>query len=53
VTKKARRSWRDVTHTLREHKCQLGLLNPAKFSITMDGERKDSMTKPNSQNIFP
>ena len=37
---KARRSWTDVIETLREHKCQPRLLNPAKLSITLDGETK-------------
>jgi hypothetical protein len=37
---KARRAWRDVIQTLREHKCQLRLLYPAKLSITIDGENK-------------
>jgi hypothetical protein len=37
---KARRSWTDVIHTLREHKCQPRLLYPAKLSITIDGETK-------------
>jgi hypothetical protein len=37
---KARRSWTDIIHTLREHKCQLRLLYPAKLSITIDGETK-------------
>jgi hypothetical protein len=37
---KARRSWADVIQTLREHKCQLRLLYPAKLSITIDGETK-------------
>jgi hypothetical protein len=46
-TKKARRSWRDVIQTLREHKCQPKLLYPAKLSITIDGETKvfHDMTK--------
>jgi hypothetical protein len=39
-TMKARRSWTDVIHTLREHKCQPRLLYPAKFSINTDGENK-------------
>jgi hypothetical protein len=39
-TMKARRSWADVIQTLREHKCQLRLLYPAKLSITIDGETK-------------
>jgi hypothetical protein len=39
-TMKARRSWTDVIQTLREHKCQLRLLYPAKLSITIDGESK-------------
>jgi hypothetical protein len=39
-TMKARRSWTDVTQTLREHKCQPRLLYPAKLSITTDGEPK-------------
>jgi hypothetical protein len=37
---KARRSWADVIQTLREHKCQTRLLNPAKLSIIIDGETK-------------
>ena len=37
---KARRSWTDVIQTLREHKCQLRLLDPAALSITSDGETK-------------
>jgi hypothetical protein len=37
---KARRSWRDVIQTLREHKCQPKLLYPAKLSITIHGETK-------------
>jgi hypothetical protein len=39
-TMKAKRSWTDVIQTLREHKCQARLLNPAKLSITIDGEIK-------------
>jgi hypothetical protein len=37
---RARRSWTDVMQTLREHKCQPGLLYPAKLSITIDAETK-------------
>ena len=37
---KVRRSWGDVIQTLREHKCQLRILYPAKNSITIDGETK-------------
>jgi hypothetical protein len=44
-TMKARRSWTDIIQTLREHKCQPRLLNPAKFSITIDGETKVSHDK--------
>jgi hypothetical protein len=39
-TMEARRSWADVIHTLREHKCQPRLLYPAKLSITIDGENQ-------------
>jgi hypothetical protein len=39
-TMKTRRSWTDVIHKLREHKCQPKLLYPAKLSITIDGETK-------------
>jgi hypothetical protein len=39
-TMKARRAWRDVIQTLREHKLQPRLLYPAKLSITIDGETK-------------
>jgi hypothetical protein len=52
-TMKAKRSWADVIKTLREHKCQPRLLHPAKLSITIDGETKVFMTKPNLHNIFP
>ena len=37
---KARRFWADFIQTLREHKCQLRLLYPAKLSVTTDGETK-------------
>jgi hypothetical protein len=37
---KPRRSRADVIQTLREHKCQPRLLDPAKFSITIDRENK-------------
>jgi hypothetical protein len=37
---KARRSWADVSQTLREHKCQPRLLYPAILSIIIDGETK-------------
>jgi hypothetical protein len=37
---KAIRSWTDVIQTLREHKCQPRVLDPAKLSITIDGETK-------------
>jgi hypothetical protein len=50
---KARRSWADVIQTLREHKCQLRLLYPAKLSINIDEETKifhDKKT--NIHNIF-
>jgi len=40
VTMKARRTWTDVRHTVREHKCQPKLLYPAKLSINIDGETK-------------
>jgi hypothetical protein len=33
-----RRSWADVIHNLREHKCQPRLLYPTKLSITIDGK---------------
>jgi hypothetical protein len=50
---KSRRSWTDVTWTLREHKCQPRILYSAKLSITIDGEIKYSMTKPDPHSIFP
>jgi hypothetical protein len=34
------RSWTDVIHIQREHKCQPSLLYPAKLSIIIDGETK-------------
>ena len=37
---KARRSWTDVIHILREHKSQPSLLYLAKLSITIDRETK-------------
>jgi len=37
---KNRRSWADVTQTLREHNCQPRLLYPAKLAITVDGKPK-------------
>jgi hypothetical protein len=37
---KARRSWKDVIQTLREHKSQPRLLYPEKLSITINGENK-------------
>jgi hypothetical protein len=39
-TIEARRSWADVIQTIREHKCQSTLLNPAKISIIIDGKNK-------------
>jgi hypothetical protein len=39
-TMKARRTWTDVTWTLREHKGQSRLRYPGKLSITIDGETK-------------
>jgi hypothetical protein len=39
-TMKSRRSWTDVMQTLREHKCQPRLLDPGKYSITIDRETK-------------
>jgi hypothetical protein len=39
-TMKARRSRTDVIRALREHKCQPRLRNPAKPSMTIDGETK-------------
>jgi hypothetical protein len=44
---KARRSWADAIQTLREHKCQLRLLYPAKLSVTIDGETKVFYDKTN------
>jgi hypothetical protein len=37
---KTRSFWADVIQTLRAHKCQPGLLYPAKLSITIDIENK-------------
>jgi hypothetical protein len=37
-TIKARRAWSEVMQTLREHKCQLRLLYPAKLLIHIDRE---------------
>jgi hypothetical protein len=41
-TMKARRFWKDIIQTLRELKCQPRLLYPAKLSITIDGETKET-----------
>jgi hypothetical protein len=37
-TLKARRDWKKVFQTLRDHRCQPRLLYPAKISVTIDGE---------------
>jgi hypothetical protein len=50
---KARRSWKDVIQTLREHKCQPRLQYPARLSITIDGENKVFHDKTKSHIIFP
>jgi hypothetical protein len=52
-TIKARRSQAEVIQTVREHKCQSRLLNPAKLSITIDGETKIFHDKTNLLRIFP
>jgi hypothetical protein len=39
-TMKTRRSWADLTQTLREHKCQPRILYPAKLSINKYEETK-------------
>jgi hypothetical protein len=39
-TLKARRAWTEVMQTLREQRCQLRLVYPAKLSINIDGETK-------------
>jgi hypothetical protein len=36
---KTRRSWADIIHILREHKCQPRLLYLVKVSITINGEQ--------------
>jgi hypothetical protein len=51
-TMKSRRSWADVTQTLREHKCQPRLLYPAKLSITIHGETKIFHDKNKSTQYF-
>jgi hypothetical protein len=50
---KARRSWANVIQTLREQKCQLRLLYPAKLSITIDEETKIFHDKTKFTDIFP
>jgi hypothetical protein len=47
---KARRSWTDITQTLREHKCQPRLLYPAKISITKVFHDKTKFTQYLSMN---
>jgi hypothetical protein len=44
---KARRSWKDVIQTPREHKCQPRLLYSAKLSISVDRESKVFHVKKN------
>jgi hypothetical protein len=51
-TMKARRSWTDVIHILREHKCHPGYYTSKTLHYPMV-KPKYSMTKPNSHNIFP
>jgi hypothetical protein len=49
---KDRRSWADVTQTLKEQKCQPRQIYPEKFSITIDGETKTFYNKTNfTQNL--
>ena len=50
-TVKARRSWTDMIQTLREHKYQPRLVNPAKLSITIGGDIKIFQAKLNLHNI--
>jgi hypothetical protein len=38
-------AWMDGLQTLRDHRCQLKLLYPAKLSITVARERKTSHDK--------
>jgi hypothetical protein len=52
-TMKARRSWADFIQALRECKCQHRLLNPAKLSITIDGETKIFHDKTKFKQYFP
>ena len=50
---KARRSWIDVLQTLRDHGCQPKLLYPAMFSILLMDKTRNSMTKPDLNNMYP
>jgi hypothetical protein len=50
---KARRSWTDVTQTIREHKCQPRLLYPAKLSININGETKIFQDKTKFKEYLP
>jgi len=51
---KGRRAWSNVIQTLREHKYQLRLLYPAKFSINIDKETKifQEKNKTNLNSIY-
>jgi hypothetical protein len=50
---KARRAWLEVMQTLREHKWQPRLLNPAKFSINIEGETKIFQDKTKFKQFLP
>jgi hypothetical protein len=51
-TLKARMSWTDVFQSLRDHRCLPRILQPAKLSVTIDGETKIFHDKPNLKNIY-
>jgi hypothetical protein len=46
------RYWTNIVQTLREVKCQLRILYLENLPATIDGETKNSKTKPNLINIF-
>jgi hypothetical protein len=49
---KAKITWSVVMQTLREHKCQLRLLYPAKLSVIINRETKIFLDKTVSNGIY-
>lgn len=49
---KSQKSWTYMLNTIRDHKCQSGLLYSAKFSVIIGGKIRNFMIKPNLNNIY-